>query len=231
MSIVSVDTIELPSIILDNVFLTLQNRIIFNDLSITFKSHGISFIMGDNGAGKTQLLRTIHGLVKPNQGQVDVPFSNTQAFLYQSPILLSKSVEGNLRFVRGTRVCSEERFDKYYQSVVSFFLLADILRQPVSSLSGGQKKRVALARLFLQSADYYLLDEPSANIDRTNNLLIDKFVNQMVDEGKKVLMTTHDYPQLARLFVEGRDEIVCLKDGTCADILTALEMDRLHLHL
>lgn len=219
---------HLSQVILDKVTLCQQKHIILNQCSVQFAAEGISFVMGENGAGKSQLLRLIHGFSTPSSGRLSAPHHFEQAFLHQSPLLLQRNVGENLRYIRGTKVCSTGFFDSNVQRVLSFFSLSDTLSQSVNTLSGGQKKRVALARLLLQQADYYLLDEPSANIDRQNNVLIEAAINDLVATQKKVIIATHDYPQLARLFVPGRDEIVCLKKGQVTAQLKELDLATLH---
>lgn len=208
------------AIMLRQVTIAYQHKSILDGLNISLSASGISFIIGENGAGKTQLLRLIHGLIPAHSGQVLAPDKNRQAFLQQSPILLNRNVLENLRFIRGTSVCPAPHFDHQLTAIIQQFDLQDLLTQNVHTLSGGQQKRVALARLFLQQADCYLFDEPNANIDYQSSRLIETAINTLIKENKKVLLTTHDFFQIQRLFQVGRDEIFILKKGQLIDHLT-----------
>lgn len=204
------------SIQFDAVCLAYDKQSIFQDLSLTFSTRGISFLLGENGAGKTQILRCIHKLSIPNSGIVSAPPRIHQAYLRQTPVLLNRSVRDNLRFVRGTPVAPAAYVDRVFDTVVDRFELQPLLTRQATTLSGGQRKRVAVARLFLQRANCYLFDEPTANIDRTNNRLIESAIDECVQNNHKVIMTTHDFLQLQRLFCEGRDELLIIKNGRLA---------------
>lgn len=209
------------------VDLRYSSKVVFNQLDIHFSAAGISFVIGENGSGKTQLLYLLHGLVQPDSGLVVAPKKNQQAFLQQTPILLNRNVGENLRFIKSTSVCSAGHFKANYQQVIARFQLENILRQNVNTLSGGQRKRVAMARLFLQQADYYLLDEPAANIDHHNNLVIESALQQLLKNKKKIVVATHDFFQMQRLFVSGRDEVLVLKNGQLSQQLAQPNIARL----
>ncbi|PID64563.1 MAG: hypothetical protein CR963_00330 [Gammaproteobacteria bacterium] len=204
------------AITLQAVNLQYQNKPILQSLSLSFAPRGISFLMGENGAGKTQMLRCIHGLSTPNSGHISAPPIEQQAFLQQIPILLNRSVLANLRFIRGCPMAPAAHFDREFANVIERFTLGDLLSQAALTLSGGQRKRLAAARLFLQQANCYLLDEPGANIDQHNSRLIESAIQQRVDSGAKAIVTTHDFFQLQRLFRPGRDEMIIIKNGQLA---------------
>lgn len=198
---------------LSDVSLTLAGRVIFSQFNTAFSTQGISFLVGANGAGKTQLLRLIHGLSQPDSGQITAPEVGEQAFLSQSPILLSRSVAENLTFIRGCPVCPSGYFDAHFDEVLQYFDLQPYLNRQAMTLSGGQKKRLAIARLFLQQANYYLIDEPSANVDYQTNLQMEAAIERLANSNKKVLLSSHDILQIQRLFKPQRDEIVVLYEG------------------
>lgn len=218
---------HLNQIAVKAVDLCYANKVVFKQLNIDFSAAGISFIIGENGSGKTQLLYLLHGLVQPDSGLVVAPKTQQQAFLQQTPILLNRNVGENLRFIKATAVCSARYFKANYQQVIAQFQLENILRQNVNTLSGGQRKRVAMARLFLQQADYYLLDEPAANIDHHNNLVIESALRRLLEQKKKIIIATHDFFQIRRLFTVGSDEILVLKNGQLIQRLSQPDIARL----
>lgn len=199
-----------------NVHLCYGEQPVLNDVSVTFGERGISFLVGENGAGKTQMLRCIHGLNTPHSGAISAPPRDKQAFLYQDPILLNRSVADNLYFIRGCPAAPAAHFDEQFNAIIERLTLLDLLSENALTLSGGQRKRVALARLLLQRADCYLFDEPGANIDRKNNRIIESTIAERVQCGHKIVIATHDFLQLERLFCNGRDEILVLKNGRLA---------------
>lgn len=192
------------------ITLTLGRQAVFNRLNIDFSANGISFLVGANGVGKTQLLRLIHGLIQPDSGQLTAPPIKQQAFLSQSPILLKRTVKENLLFIRGCSVAPVIHFDTNFEEVIKYFQLTKLLSQQVMTLSGGQKKRVAIARLFLQQASCYLIDEPSANVDYQTNVKIEAAIEQLVRADNKVIVASHDLVQIERLFDPKRDELLLL---------------------
>lgn len=210
---------DLQPITLQSIDLSYQKQPVFKQLTMAFATDGISFLVGSNGAGKTQLLRLVHGLVRADNGQLNAPAVRRQAYLRQQPILLRRSVAENLAFVRGSPVCSVADFDKRIDAVIVQFGLQPLLKQSAMRLSGGQQKRLACARLWLQSADYYLLDEPSANIDHKHNRVIESAIEDLQSVGKKVIIATHDFFMIERLFTTNRDELVILQDGQWRDTL------------
>lgn len=219
------------NIAVKNITVLIAAKTVFSDFSVAFAPTGISFILGENGAGKTQLLRCLHDLATPQQGRVVAPPQYQQAYLSQTPQLLNRSVLANLRFIRGSAVSTVAHFDKYLPQVVATLSLQALLPERVASLSGGQKKRVALARLLLQQATCWLLDEPTANLDNKSNIALEQIVNNKVAAGDKVIIATHDYFHLQRLFVVGRDELLVLKDGKLLTRSQALDLPSLSRHL
>lgn len=214
-----------------NVNLQYANKPILQSLDLAFSAHGISFLLGENGAGKTQILRCIHGLSTPNSGHINAPPRQQQAYLHQAPILLNRSVKENLYFIRGCLAAPESLFDQQFDAVIQRFALSDLLSQSASTLSGGQRKRVALARLFLQQANCYLFDEPAANIDRKTNRIIESAISERAEQGYKIIITTHNFFQLQRLFCEGRDEVLVIKNGRLATIAKHTDSDLFNRYL
>ncbi len=215
------------TVIFDKVNLSYGKKSIFKSLSISFSSTGISFLLGENGAGKTQLLRCIHGLVIPQQGSVFAPPRIEQAYLFQFPLLLNRSVLANLYFIRGCPVSPKHYFDRRLQQVIDDLSLTPLLSQSAMTLSGGQKKRVAVARFLLQKASCCLLDEPSTNLDKKNSQILEQAIVEKVNRQQKIIIATHDFFHLQRLFVTGRDELLVIKDGAIASHLTNLDMNEL----
>lgn len=218
-------------IALNHVDLTLNDTRVFTQFSLTFKPRGLSLLVGANGSGKTQLLKLIHGLTTPQAGTVSAPGSSRQVLLYQSPILLNRSVMQNLQFLRYSAYYDHVYFTQQLPVIIEQFELTDMLSQNALRLSGGQQKRVAMARLLLQKADYYLFDEPTANVDYHTGLLLESVMDTLLQQEKKIIVTTHDVVQMERLFSVDRDEIVLLSDGQLITQSDHLDWEQLKCYL
>ncbi|MPV86741.1 ATP-binding cassette domain-containing protein [Ostreibacterium oceani] len=215
----------LNPICLNKLTLSYGEKSVVDALNLTFQATGISFLLGHNGAGKTQLLKLIHGINQPSSGTIKAPVLNEQAYLQQQPILLNRSVMQNLQFIRASQVCRADYFDARINDIIQQLDLAYLLSQNTLTLSGGEKKRVALARLLLQEATLYLIDEPSANVDLSTNQTIESVINHLADTGKKIILTLHDLAQLKRLFQPSRDEIIVLRKGRLVEKTQQLDLN------
>lgn len=196
--------------------LTLQlgDNLVLNELNLEFNSQGISFLLGSNGAGKTQLLKVINGLTNPTAGTVD--FNISQSMLFQSPILLNRSIENNLKFILKARHIAKTEWQSRIDNALKLVDLSEQKQANAFKLSGGQQKRVAIACAYIQGADLYLLDEPTANLNLTAVSKIEEIISELLAANKKIILTTHDIVQVNRLFKDGRDEIILLKEGQLA---------------
>jgi tungstate transport system ATP-binding protein len=178
---------------------------IIEDVSFWIGSSGRTVILGPNGAGKSVMLRLCHGLLKPTRGEIrwgDLSVADAreqQAMASQQPILLRRSVNGNLLHV--LRVKGVRRGER--QALVDAALeqagLAGLGGRPARTLSGGQQQRLAIARAFVLKPKVLLLDEPTANLDPAAVRAVEELIGAIGAAGTKILMTTHDIAQAKRL--------------------------------
>ncbi len=203
------------SLSVNQLTLQLGHNLVLNDLSLAFNSQGISFLLGSNGAGKTQLLKVINGLTNPNKGTVNIG-NICQSMLFQAPILLNRSIERNLKFILKARHIDKAEWDLRIDKALALVELTAQRYDNVFKLSGGQQKRAAIACAYIQGADLYLLDEPTANLNISAVTKIEEIINELLHDKKKIILTTHDIIQVNRLFTDGRDEIILLKEGQLA---------------
>lgn len=182
-----------------------DGRALFKDLNVHLQSSEILQIEGANGAGKTSLLRILCGLAQPQQGTVywqgdDIRrcrplYYQTLLYLGHNPgIKQELTAFENLRFFRslsghkGSTTDLEEALDQ-----IGLYGYEDIL---VRALSAGQKRRVALARLWLSTASVWVLDEPFTAIDRVGIRNLEFRLAQHVRKGGMVLFTSHQASHL-----------------------------------
>jgi len=192
------------------------DRAVLGGVNLMIGEPGITVIMGPNGAGKTLLLRCLHGLIKPDQGQITLGHLSAadsrdqQAMVFQHPVLLRRTALQNLAFAAPEIAKSEpQRLIEALESVH----LADRANQPARMLSGGEQQRLALARALLSKPALLLLDEATASLDPASVQLIESLVRAQSAQGTKVILVSHDQGQARRL----ADEIVFISDGQVAE--------------
>ncbi len=176
-----------------------------HDLSFEWPA-GALFIEGPNGAGKSTLLRMLLGLRAPQGGSVsvggaDLATTDLQllrrgiAYLPQRPYLgeAEASVRSALRGIGEDEGATDSAMKVVLERVglASAARSGDILDMAIGELSAGQRQRLALARVLLQDAIIYLLDEPDANLDRAGIALVGTLVRELVGRGRMVAIAAH----------------------------------------
>lgn len=193
-----------------NNVLTVENlqcirgeRTLFESLSFHVASGKLLYVQGDNGSGKTTLLRTISGLSQPQDGQISWNSEAIQSLAedYTGQVLYVGHLAGikedltaveNLQFaatLTGNNVSREQAIAALTQ--VNIARCADL---PTRVLSQGQKRRVALARLWLQDNPLWVLDEPFTALDVEAIKMITQHIETFVTSGGIVVFTSHQEP-------------------------------------
>lgn len=149
---------------------------------------GTVAILGQSGCGKTTLLRLIAGLEKPDSGKIILPHKAKISMVFQEDRLLDAlDVRGNVLAVLGrgdeSRRLADECLDRCG--------LLSVADEPVSSLSGGMKRRVAIARAIAFNGDILLLDEPFKGLDDETKRQVCDFVFEN-DDSRLTIFITHD---------------------------------------
>lgn len=197
---------------LRNLVLQIGSRKLIDIPALSVTHPGVTVVMGANGAGKSVLLRVMHGLLKPNAGTVlcdGVPLNaasrRTQSLVLQNPVLLRRTTEANLRFVLQSRGLPRDNCRDLLEQVQ----LEGHCNVPARRLSGGEKQRLAIAQALATKPATLMLDEPTANLDPANTRLIEEIVRAVVQQGTRVILVTHDAGQARRL----ADEVVFIENG------------------
>lgn len=177
---------------------------ILRDISLTITAGAPTMLIGANGAGKSVLLRLLHGLLKPSAGRVfwAMPTEHAarrQAMVFQRPVLLRRSVLANTLYpLTLAGVASEERLTRAREAL-ALVGLADRADDAARKLSVGQQQRLALARAAALQPELLFLDEPSASLDPAATRAVEEIVLKLAARGTKIVMTTHDLAQARRL--------------------------------
>ena len=170
-------------------------------------------ILGANGAGKSVLLRALHGLVAPTSGSVrwsgapqDPP---SQAMVFQRPVLLRRSALANVEYALAVNgVAGAERRPRAERALERVGLAA-LAGRTARVLSGGEQQRLALARAWALEPRVLFLDEPTASLDPGAAAEVERIVGDIHAAGATLVMTTHNLGLARRM---GR-EIAMLHEG------------------
>lgn len=175
---------------------------------------GVSALIGPNGAGKTTLLRLLQGLIAPDSGRMDWPDGGppARAILLQNPVLLRRSVAGNIDFVLKRRGLSRAERRRETDALLAQARLSDAAGRPARRLSGGQQRRLALARALAQAPRMLLLDEPTAGLDPAAAAALERMVRAAAGDGIAVVLSSHEMGQVRRL----ADRALFLNGGRAA---------------
>jgi heme exporter protein A len=174
------------------------DRCLFSSLEFALNEGELLVIEGPNGSGKTSLLRGIAGLLEFESGSIqwrgEALSENYQGFRADIVWLSHKigckadlNLVDNLRFEAGLRSTDEDRL----ASVLDRLGLSGLTELPMRSLSAGQQRRVALARMLLARAHLWLMDEPFTNLDRAGHSLIEALITEHLADGGSCIVATH----------------------------------------
>ena len=169
---------------------------VFQPLDFQLGAAGILIVTGDNGSGKTTLIRLLAGVLTPSQGSIECQIDTVAYVGHQLAVKDDLSVVENLRFMAQFNGRGTSTVDTAVQQAG----LWQVREQLARTLSAGQKKRCALARLLLCPARLWLLDEPYSNLDEGGISLVDHLLQRHQLSGGLTVLATHGEhrPQLSR---------------------------------
>lgn len=188
--------------------------------SLNINDKKITSIVGESGSGKTTLLRLLNKMISPTSGELNYFSKNINdinsirlrrdvLMLPQNPEIFKGSIRDNLLI--GLRFSKKEiLMDSKLKEILKLVKLDKDLDLDAKKLSGGEKQRLALGRIFLLDPKVYLLDEPSSALDEeTENIIINELVKHTKEKQKTLIMVTHSSSVASKY----SDEIIRLKSG------------------
>jgi energy-coupling factor transport system ATP-binding protein len=204
-------------------------------ISLNIRNGEFVAIMGQNGAGKTTLVKQFNGLLKPTKGEVLVDGVNTRTmsiaqlarkigFVFQNPDhqLFSETVEEEIAFALRNFGFKEATLKRRVTWALNLLDLTEYRKTSPFMLSGGERKRVALASVLAWNPKVIILDEPTIGQDHRQKEILRQFIVQMNAQGKTVVIVTHDVEFVAecspRVVLMAQGQIVA--DGDAKKILT-----------
>jgi iron complex transport system ATP-binding protein len=220
---------------------TVPGRTLVEDFSCALAAGEFIALLGGNGAGKSLLLRTLAGLRAPARGAVllgDAPLASLTrrevaarlGFLPQDPDAAQQGILAeSVLLGRFAHLGLLERPGSADEARVAAALehvgLSAFATREIGSLSGGEQRRAAIARLLVQAPSVYLLDEPTNHLDPAQQLAILEHLKALTRAGATVVASLHD-PNLALRFA---DRSCLLAGDGAADLVPAAELDAARL--
>jgi iron complex transport system ATP-binding protein len=230
----------------DNVRVSVPGRLLVDALTLTVDQGEVVAILGQNGVGKSLLLLTLAGLRKPDLGSValsggDISSMPRQEIALQLALLpqisedifpasvLETALIGRHPHIDRFSWESTEDYD-VANAALQTMGLGDMTSRDVMTLSGGERRRLAVAQTLTQAPDVYLLDEPTNHLDPQHQLDALRIFRAAANNGAAVVTSLHDVNLAVRyadrcllLYGDGRWEL-----GSCAEILTESRLSELY---
>ncbi|MGB2079513.1 MAG: energy-coupling factor ABC transporter ATP-binding protein, partial [Vibrio sp.] len=164
---------------------------------------------GDNGIGKTTLLKILAGLMRPTEGKIiglptwyDRLYRSRRqrhVYLHQTPYLFDDTVLNNIYYpLRFNRQPKREKQAKAFEAIKRVGL-EHLAHAHISVLSGGEKQRVAMARAWVVSPQILFMDEPSASLDQESITKLMSLSQDLLDRGSSLIITSHQQNRLTEL--------------------------------
>ena len=197
-----------PIIVFDGVWLAFDEKVILRNVSFTLQTGHTKIFLGASGAGKSTILRLILGLLKPDQGRIFV--NGEQADIMSEDELMAVRADLGMVFQEGALFDSltvrgnvgyklfeelnwpVDRMNARVEEVLGFIGLGEFIDRMPSELSGGQRRRVAIARAMAAKPRILLYDEPTTGLDPITSLTVDEEIVKLRDlEGVSSILVTH----------------------------------------
>ncbi len=215
-----------------------------NEVSLRLTQGEVVGLLGPNGAGKTTTFYIIVGLISPDSGRVfvnDIEITSLPmyqrarsgiSYLPQEPSVFRKlNVEENLKSIAETMSVTGEEQEALVNGLLEEFGIEHLRRQGAYTLSGGERRRLEIARALVRTPKFILLDEPFAGIDPLAVLDIQRIVARFKEKNIGVLITDHNVRETlnitdrAYIITEGK----ILRDGSPEELTNDLEVKKVYL--
>ncbi|MDR1018368.1 MAG: ABC transporter ATP-binding protein [Lachnospiraceae bacterium] len=175
----------------NNVYKSFDNKEILKDCSFKFENETKYLLYGESGIGKTTLLNLIVNYIKPDKGTIVNFLNEKKGYLFQEVLLFSNlTVEENLQIIN-KKNNNDIEFLSQIKEMFERFNIESLRKRLVSSLSGGEKRKIEIIGLILKNSDVILMDEPTANMDMESKKSIIRLIDEVFKE-KIVIIASHD---------------------------------------
>ena len=235
---------DYKKLIAKNLCKTYNKRKVVNDVSIEVNRGEVVGLLGPNGAGKTTTFYMITGMIKPLSGKItldslditDMPMykraQNKIGYLAQEASIFTKlSVEDNIMLVLEMIEDSESKRQLRLEQLLEEFSITHIRKSKGYALSGGERRRVEIARCLVPNPNFILLDEPFAGIDPIAVEDIQKIIKELKQKNIGIFITDHNVRET--LTITDRSYLLyngqILKSGTTKELTQDEEAKKLYL--
>ena len=192
----------MSDIIINNISKSFGDKKVLSEISEVIPHGKTTVIMGESGCGKTTLVNILMGLEKSDSGEISGIPEKISAVFQDDLLCEDFSAISNIRAITGRKLSKSEAI-----SVIKKLGLTDAdISSPVRELSGGMKRRVAIARAILADSELVIMDEPFKGLDEYTRQNVINFVSEYT-KSKTLIVITHS-PEEADLL--GADKIICM---------------------
>jgi tungstate transport system ATP-binding protein len=195
------DSDDIFPISMVNVTLNIDNKQLIYNVNININNDGLTVLMGSNGSGKTLMLKLLHGLIVPSTGYIlwnnqklNYKIKLQQSMVFQTPVLLKRSVADNISFVLNRKMRSKYQIDDVLERV---------------HLLEFKNRAARLGRALATEPKLLFLDEPTSNLDPATTKFVEDTVKKVSKNKTKVIFVTHDIHQAKRI----ADDIIFIDKG------------------
>ena len=195
----------MSELVIENLKKTFKKRTVVQDVSLTIKSGEIVGLLGPNGAGKTTSFYMIVGLIQSDRGRISLDGANLSkmpihsraklglSYLPQEPSIFRKmTVTENILAILELQELAREKMNARLESLLQELRISHIRNNAAISLSGGERRRVEIARCLASDPAFILLDEPFAGIDPIAVIDIQKIIKYLASQKIGILITDHN---------------------------------------
>jgi lipopolysaccharide export system ATP-binding protein len=195
----------MSELVIENLKKTFKKRTVVQDVSLTIKSGEIVGLLGPNGAGKTTSFYMIVGLIPSDRGRISLDGANISkmpvhsraklglSYLPQEPSIFRKmTVAENILAILELQDLTREKMNARLEGLLQELGISHIRNNPAISLSGGERRRVEIARCLASDPAFILLDEPFAGIDPIAVIDIQKIIKYLAEQKIGILITDHN---------------------------------------
>ena len=236
--------LERPGLVVEGLRKSYKRRPVVRDVSLSVRRGEAVGLLGPNGAGKTTVFYMITGLITADSGRISLDGADiTHLPMYrrarlgigylaqESSIFRGLTVEENIRAVLELTESSKHKRDSKLRELLDEFSITHLRHSPAVALSGGERRRVEIARALAADPEFMLLDEPFAGIDPIAISDIRKLVRQLTARGIGVLVTDHNVRETLELIDTALiiHEGQVLTQGTPDEIVSNADVRRYYL--
>lgn len=176
---------DMVSVIAENISYKVNENKLFHNLSFSLNNGESLHIKGPNGSGKSTLIRIILGITNPTKGLITINSTRDICYLgHKNALKNYLSLDDNILLMD---------FDNHpcLKKYIEILDLKRYLDVNVANLSYGQQKKLGLLRLFLNSSDLIILDEPLVGLDKETQIILTDFLTDQLKENKTLIFTSH----------------------------------------